>query len=131
MLTRKRLRRTVVAGALLLVLGLALFYRALLLAAITPNPMLHDAGSVARGSALWLLNCAVCHGAQGRGDGPATAGLPRKPKDLTRIAAPPIFPDGVLAYRIANGGGAMPAWGGVLSERDIWDLVNYIRAQHS
>ncbi len=34
-----------------------------------------------------------------------------------------------LAYRIANGGEVMPAWKGVLSADEIWDLVNFIRAQ--
>lgn len=31
--------------------------------------------------------CAGCHGASGRGDGPAAAGLGRKPADLTGLAA--------------------------------------------
>ncbi len=32
-------------------------------------------------------NCAACHGDSGTGDGPAAAGLTRKPADLTGIAA--------------------------------------------
>lgn len=114
----------------LLALGLAVHYRALLLAAFASNPTPNDPASIARGATIWASTCATCHGPEGRGDGPVTAQLAKKPKDLTRIARPPVFPDGVLAYRIANGGVVMPAWGGVLSERDIWDLVNYIRAQH-
>ena len=117
-------------GSAVAVLGILVYYRSLLLAAVTQNPMPHDAASISRGAAIWKSTCAVCHGPEGRGDGPATASLPRKPKDLTRIARPPVFPDGVLAYRIANGGVVMPAWAGVLSEQDIWDLVNFIRAQH-
>lgn len=31
--------------------------------------------------------CAACHGAGGKGDGPAAAGLGRKPADLTGLAA--------------------------------------------
>jgi len=31
--------------------------------------------------------CAACHGASGRGDGPAAAGLDRKPADLTTLSA--------------------------------------------
>ena len=58
-----------------------------------------------------------------------SASLRKRPKDLTRIATPPVFPDGVVAYRIANGGDVMPAWKSVLSPEEIWDLVNYIRAQ--
>jgi mono/diheme cytochrome c family protein len=38
------------------------------------------------GRALFQDNCVACHGAGGRGDGPAAAGLDRQPADLTRIA---------------------------------------------
>ncbi|MFN6951697.1 MAG: c-type cytochrome [Albidovulum sp.] len=38
------------------------------------------------GRALYEEYCLVCHGASGRGDGPAAAGLVRPPADLTRIA---------------------------------------------
>jgi len=127
---RSRVLRNVAIGFVLLVVGLSFYYRALLLAAVTPNPMPHEPRSITRGAAIWATTCAPCHGPEGRGDGPVTDRLPKKPKDLTRIAQPPIFPDGVLAYRIATGGVVMPAWAGVLSERDIWDLVNFIRAQH-
>jgi mono/diheme cytochrome c family protein len=52
----------------------------------------------------------------------------KRPEDLTSIAPPPYFPDGVVAYRIANGGEVMPAWKGVLRGDDIWDLINFIRS---
>ena len=107
----------------------AVLYRDLLHAAVTSNPFNGGAESIERGAALWKVDCQACHGVEGRGDGAATAALRKKPKDLTRIARPPVFPDGVLAYRIANGGEVMPAWKGVLTEQDIWDLVSYIRAQ--
>jgi putative copper resistance protein D len=122
-------RRTITLIIVLLLLGVSFYYRALLAAAFATNPTPNDPASIARGAAIWSTTCLPCHGPQGRGDGPVTAQLAKKPKDLTRIAKPPVFPDGVLAYRIANGGVVMPAWGGVLSEREIWDLVNFIRAQ--
>lgn len=36
---------------------------------------------------VFAQNCASCHGAEGRGDGPEAVGLPRAPADLTQIAA--------------------------------------------
>jgi len=39
------------------------------------------------GRALFQDYCVSCHGAGGQGDGPAAAGLARKPADLTGIAA--------------------------------------------
>jgi mono/diheme cytochrome c family protein len=115
---------------LVAVLVLAWYYADLLRAAITPNPIPQSAESIAKGRAIFLQNCVVCHGPGGHGDGVAAAALPKRPKDLAALAPPPIFPDGVVAYRIANGKGAMPAWKAVLSEQDIWDLLNFIRSLH-
>ncbi|MCC7322014.1 MAG: c-type cytochrome [Rubellimicrobium sp.] len=39
------------------------------------------------GRSLFADNCASCHGADARGAGPAAAGLPVAPPDLTGIAA--------------------------------------------
>lgn len=42
-----------------------------------------QAGDPESGRAIYEARCAVCHGAEGRGDGPAAAGLPIRPRDLT------------------------------------------------
>jgi len=123
-------RRALLAVLLTVGVATAIYYSDLLRAAFESNPTSASPQSAARGRELFLQACQACHGPEGRGDGPATAGLSKRPKDLTRIAAPPIFPDGVLAYRIRNGGEAMPAWKGVLSDAQVWDLVSYIRSQH-
>lgn len=109
-----------------LLVGLLTWYIDLLSAAFARNPYPQSAASIDRGRSLFQKNCAVCHGAEGRGDG--VAGLAERPDDLTRIAKPPMFPDGVVAYRIANGVGLMPSWRSTLSENEIWDLINFIRS---
>lgn len=38
------------------------------------------------GQSLYMENCAACHGDEGRGDGPAAAGLAQKPANLRQIA---------------------------------------------
>jgi mono/diheme cytochrome c family protein len=71
-------------------------------------------------------NCVTCHGAGGKGDGPAAAALPPpKPADWTssKIASET---DGELFWKISNGRGAMPPWKH-LPEKDRWEIVNYIR----
>lgn len=40
----------------------------------------------ADGRAVYLENCAVCHGITGRGDGQIARDLPKPPADLTAIA---------------------------------------------
>ena len=59
--------------------------------------------------------CAACHGAQGRGDGPAAVGLAKKPADLTRLAARNggVFPttrvmSQIWGYAGGKGRGVMP-----------------------
>ena len=71
-------------------------------------------------------NCVTCHGASGKGDGPAAAALPPpKPADWTsaKIASER---DGELFWKISNGRGAMPPWKH-LPEKDRWEIINYIR----
>jgi len=123
--------RWILAAALALGTLAGLYHLDLLKAAVAANPFPGSAPSVSRGGLLWKQDCEACHGVDGRGDGPVSASLRKRPKDLTRIALPPVFPDGIVAYRIANGGEVMPAWKSVLSTDDIWDLVNFIRAQRS
>jgi mono/diheme cytochrome c family protein len=126
---RKRVTiRWFLALVAILCIGIAVFYADLLRSAFLRNPIPRSAESIARGRELFQKNCAVCHGAEGRGDGVAAAALPQRPKDLSRIAPPPIFPDGVVAYRIIHGVKMMPAFQSTLGETEIWDLLNFIRS---
>ncbi len=45
-----------------------------------------QAPDLARGQALYAENCVTCHGAQGRGDGPAGEDLDPTPSDFTDVA---------------------------------------------
>lgn len=92
------------------------------------NPVPADAASIARGQQLFATNCASCHGAIGRGDGPAASTLSPRPADLTD-AHMRLHPDGAIFQTISDGlaGTAMPAWKDRLGATDRWDLVNYLR----
>lgn len=90
------------------------------------NPVAANAASIERGKKLFQANCASCHGAGGKGDGPAGAVLKPKPADLSTMAGQ--HPDGDFAWKIANGRGPMLAWKGVLSEVQIWDTVNFVQS---
>ncbi len=90
----------------------------------------YAAPSVARGMRLYAENCALCHGAGGKGDGPAAAGMPVRPADLT---APHLLadPPGDLFWWVSSGrhGGAMPGFAAVLGPDARWDVINFIRAR--
>jgi len=89
------------------------------------NPVPPTPASTARGEALFQAHCASCHGVKGEGDGPAAAGLSPRPANLKEMSA--HHSDGDLAWKIATGRGAMPAWKGNLKLKQIWDVVNFIR----
>lgn len=95
-------------------------------AASQKNPVSVNAESIARGRKVFEANCVVCHGPNGNGDGPAGAALNPRPTNLRAMAG--RHDDGDFAWKIANGRGPMPAWKGMLSETQIWEVVNYIQS---
>ena len=97
-------------------------------AAAMVNPIPATEESIAAGAAIYSQYCAVCHGPEGRGDGPGGAALEPKPADLHADHVQ-VLTDGGLFWFITNGaeGTGMPAWESVLSEEQRWQLVNYLR----
>jgi putative copper export protein/mono/diheme cytochrome c family protein len=93
------------------------------------SPVAYDTSSIARGAQIYAANCALCHGVDGRGDGPAAANLPRKPATLT-AAHLLTHRVGDLFWWISHGRSqAMPAFADILSAQQRWDAVNFIRAR--
>ena len=98
-------------------------------AAAVPNPFSATADSVATGATIFTTNCVVCHGEEGRGDGPAAAGLETKPADLNAGHVQGLS-DGALFYIVTHGkpDTPMPAWEEILVEaEDRWNVVNFMR----
>ncbi len=89
------------------------------------NPFPVTREGLAYAAEIYEDNCAACHGADGKGGGPAAAGLNPKPADLQEMV--PRHTDGGLAWKIARGRGAMPAWGEYFDRETIWRLVAYLR----
>ncbi|MCH7505029.1 c-type cytochrome [PVC group bacterium] len=94
-----------------------------------PTPELFD-----RGRVIYEKQCAVCHGADGAGDGEAAYLLYPKPRDFTqnkfRLVSTKNMKatDEDLFSSISRGmpGSSMPSWEH-LSENDRWGLVYYVR----
>jgi mono/diheme cytochrome c family protein len=91
------------------------------------------AQNATEGKKLYTSYCSTCHGETGKGDGTAAASLPAKPADHTNGAVMNQLSDKFLLEIISKGGGAagkstfMPSWGGSLNEKQIRDIVTYIR----
>lgn len=92
------------------------------------NPVEADEFSLERGALLYDVNCALCHGGSGLGNGSIAPFMSvKKPVDLTDDAVQ-VKSDGALFLVISNGvPGTMPALNENLTVRDRWDVVNFIR----
>lgn len=92
------------------------------------NPVPATAESIAIGSSVYSANCAVCHGAGARGDGPMAQTLNPPPSDLTVHITQ--HPDADLFDFVSNGvqGSAMPAFKDRLSEEERWNVLNYLKS---
>ena len=90
------------------------------------NPLKDDAASVAAGHDLYREKCETCHAYEGGGKTTIGAGEYPRPPALRSFAIQAI-PDGELFYHIRNGirNTGMPAWN--LPDRQIWQLVTYLR----
>jgi mono/diheme cytochrome c family protein len=94
------------------------------------NPVAADDASVALGKTQYEINCKICHGASGKGNGPFSAFLaPKKPANLLE-GRPVTMSDGELFMVITNGvQGAMPPLKENLPTLEMrWDVVNYVRS---
>jgi mono/diheme cytochrome c family protein len=101
----------------------------------TPSSAAHsDTSQVASlGDEVFQTRCFVCHGREGKGDGPASSGLGTSPRDFTNRAWQAATSDDRIREVIRDGaqsvGGsrAMPP-NPDLTDAQIQALVQYIRS---
>lgn len=86
------------------------------LAAVAPAA---PAADIASGEKIYRQFCAQCHGANG------IAVLPNAPSFARGDRL--MQPDPMLAMTIRSGRNSMPAFAGLLNERQIFDVVAYLR----
>jgi mono/diheme cytochrome c family protein len=100
------------------------------------SPTGFTAAAIVQGESLFPQNCASCHGAEGRGDGPAAKALKDPPADLTASHLW-MHSDGELFWWLAHGiespdgGLAMPGFASTLSDDQRWALIDYLRAHNA
>jgi len=106
----------------LLLLGLAMPAQAVTATPSTPE-------SVANGAKLYGRYCVTCHGKEGKGDGTGGAKLEPKPSNLTDAEWKHGSTDAEIFQVIHDGAKntGMRAFASRMTERDLWDLVHYIR----
>ena len=79
---------------------------------------------LAVGQSLYAAKCHICHGANGRGDGPAAAALNPKPADFTKPSFWQNNAGEKISKTLKNGKGMMPAFN--LKDDEIKALIDYM-----
>jgi mono/diheme cytochrome c family protein len=92
-------------------------------------------GNTPTGQRVYAQRCAVCHGPDGRGNGPAAPSLIPRPRDFTQgqfkykttpAGQPPSEADLVRTVREGLQASAMPYFGDLLSDSEIGEVVGYV-----
>lgn len=87
-------------------------------------------GNPIMGKQVYLSNCTICHGYDGRGRGAITKVYDMKPADHTNARSMERLSNEKIHNIISDGGAGaslMPGWKDMLSDKEIDDVVSYIR----
>jgi len=99
-----------------------------------PKGLWTNQALIRRGRGIHDAKCAVCHGADGSGNGPAAAGMMPKPPSLRDKKMVAEMSPSYWFWRVSEGGevepyksmySAMPAWKDDLSVEDRWAVIAY------
>jgi mono/diheme cytochrome c family protein len=104
---------------------------------ITASTPPQASGSAERGRTVYQKHCVECHGASGKGDGPASHLLVPRPRDFTlgrykirstETGSVPTDDDLIRSVKKGLYGSAMPGWETILSDADITDVVAHLKS---
>jgi mono/diheme cytochrome c family protein len=85
------------------------------------------AGDAAKGKVIYEKHCVLCHGPQGKGDGPTGKVLIPPATDFTGTKSKRKSEKELLVViREGKPGTGMVAWKGQLSDQDIGDVLAYV-----
>jgi len=90
------------------------------------NPFHPTGDTLAKGKILFETYCQVCHGAEGKGDGPISSKIPTPPSYKSeRLLG---YPPGRLFHVVTLGANKMPSYAVQLTAEDRWLIITYVRA---
>lgn len=96
------------------------------------NPWPATSAEIQAGGRLYVTHCASCHDRSGTGYGEAGRDLILPPAIINRMIDDPHAVDQYMLWAISEGGlrsgSQMPAFKSRLTDREIWQVVNYMRS---
>ena len=101
--------------------------------AVTAAPARSVSYELRLGKTVFSYYCQTCHGETGAGDGFNAFNLDPKPRDLSDPAFQKKKSDQDLEDAVRRGGSGvgltalMPPWGKTLSDREVAEVVRYVR----
>ena len=90
------------------------------------NPVEKSEQSINSGMKLYNQFCAGCHGRSIGGDESPKGSSKTVPPDLAKRAK--HHSDGDFFWKIQHGRGDMPSFQDELQDKEIWDIINYIKS---
>lgn len=93
-----KISKTILSSAAMLALSAALG---------ATTALADDAAAKAEADTVWAQRCSTCHGAGGKGDGPAAAALTPKPRDFSSATWQASVTDEHIEKVIVEGGQAV------------------------
>jgi mono/diheme cytochrome c family protein len=89
------------------------------------SPLASTPAALKTGKNVFTSHCQKCHGPEGKGNGPYSD--PKHPAaDLTGARLKDDA-DGVLFYKVWNGGAPMPAFKSELERDEVWAVIQYVK----
>jgi len=110
---------------------------AMLALMLMAGPAIAATGNADKGKVIYLKRCVRCHGVEGDGKGPAAERLNPPPRNFEdgqykfkTTAFDDMIPNDKDLFRAVHDGlpnTAMASWKELLTDQDIWDVVQYIK----
>jgi mono/diheme cytochrome c family protein len=90
------------------------------------NTLALNAENISKGEELYNMYCFSCHGDTGYGDGPAGGSMGIRPANFHDQMVIKQK-DGAIFWKLSNGNGNMPPYKEILSEKERWQLISFVR----
>ena len=91
------------------------------------NPIVPSGEQLVAGANLYRQMCSRCHGSSSESDN--LYGRSFYPPAPNLLRTPPSYADNEMFWIVKHGirNTAMPAWGNLLSDEDIWQVVTFVQ----